>query len=72
VTYEQDPRESPDLLRKPAAVVIRGIRVRAVEPGRPTEARGRAGRNPRDRPTDGGPDLRRRRSVLKMESSGRT
>ena len=39
MTYEQDPRENPDLLRKPAAVVIRGIRVRAVEPGRPTEAR---------------------------------
>jgi hypothetical protein len=25
VTYELDPRENPDLLRKPAAVVIRGI-----------------------------------------------
>jgi imidazolonepropionase-like amidohydrolase len=28
VTYEHDPREDPDLLRKPAAVVIRGVRVR--------------------------------------------
>ncbi|HEU5485251.1 MAG TPA: amidohydrolase family protein [Microlunatus sp.] len=28
VTYEHDPRANPDLLRAPAAVVIRGVRVR--------------------------------------------
>ena len=52
VTYEQDLRENPDLLRKPAAAVIRGIRVRAVEPGRSTEARGSSRPTP-TRPADG-------------------